>query len=72
MDNQNTLGAALKDYTKIDVLILVLVDNQNTSVLVDNEIVDEVLILVLVDNQNTYEYESTNVRTIRLNPCFSG
>ena len=53
MDNQNTVpaNAIVVDH---HVLILVLMDNQNTEgELVDGGLKGFVLILVLMDNQNT-------------------
>ena len=52
MDNQNTLGDHGK-FVVADVLILVLMDNQNTDIFLTYVLTWNVLILVLMDNQNT-------------------
>ena len=53
MDNQNTLWQE-KTRPEICVLILVLMDNQNTFIpVISKQHTKPVLILVLMDNQNT-------------------
>ena len=54
MDNQNTRRRGPRNIRCCVVLILVLMDNQNTYVGEEVEVTYEVLILVLMDNQNTY------------------
>ena len=57
---------------KDNVLILVLMDNQNTNSSGQALKTFFVLILVLMDNQNTIT-ELRNVNTLRcLNPCSNG
>ena len=53
------------------VLILVLMDNQNTFMKNFKNLVCLVLILVLMDNQNTYYYSLKNI-LLCLNPCSNG
>ena len=54
MDNQNTSSSSSNSCKTEDVLILVLMDNQNTMRTIIRLHLRWVLILVLMDNQNTY------------------
>ena len=53
MDNQNTKAKECRFHTDKKVLILVLMDNQNTDSAKALAEAWQVLILVLMDNQNT-------------------
>ena len=71
MDNQNTCGGP-SSQNPYPVLILVLMDNQNTKIEVPVEVRDTiVLILVLMDNQNTL-WRSLCLKRRCLNPCSNG
>ena len=56
------------------VLILVLMDNQNTILYGRLRRWNGVLILVLMDNQNTHRVRENDARVCkkRLNPCSNG
>ena len=55
MDNQNTQMDLNRNFEEWKVLILVLMDNQNTGSCIRTSSKGTVLILVLMDNQNTTE-----------------
>ena len=61
-------------YLKIGacVLILVLMDNQNTFEQHEPHAHHLVLILVLMDNQNTFFFIMKKAGIIGLNPCSNG
>ena len=54
------------------VLILVLMDNQNTRSVYADKLVGFVLILVLMDNQNTVMFTGCETGIDGLNPCSNG
>ena len=72
MDNQNTCSGVATP-VGIYVLILVLMDNQNTQLQLRSDLCQvAVLILVLMDNQNTKMQLNLFWRIICLNPCSNG
>ena len=56
MDNHNTFIRKLQELGEDGVLILVLMDNHNTSNIRSTVRSLKVLILVLMDNHNTIDY----------------
>ena len=56
----------------IIVLILVLMDNQNTYSIILQTMKVFVLILVLMDNQNTMVCQRVTSTPVSLNPCSNG
>ena len=71
MDNQNTSYDA-RPLGMCVVLILVLMDNQNTPRRCILPLSPLVLILVLMDNQNTLLGQSYDKIPRSLNPCSNG
>ena len=72
MDNQNTKMRAGEWLSSLIVLILVLMDNQNTRYHRLESRPHRVLILVLMDNQNTWNTLALGGLLCCLNPCSNG